>query len=123
MRLFLEAENRIRLDLAGPAFEIISEGAAVSPYHLLAGSLASCTALTVGSWANVADIPIDALTVSVSWEMAETRPNRMLSMDMELRWPGLPAERIATAERAADLCPVHATLRRATDISRRVIPA
>lgn len=120
MRLFLEAEDRIRLDLAGEGFEVISEGPAISPYHLLAGSLASCTALTVGSWAQVANLTIDVLTLSVSWKMAETRhePGRPDGYGSPLA--GLPAERVATAERAADLCPVHATLKRATEISRRV---
>jgi uncharacterized OsmC-like protein len=124
MRLTLEAENKIRLNMVGDEFEIASEGPVISPYHLLAASLASCTALTVASWAlQAAQISSDALTVIVSWEMVSERPQRVGNMDMELRWPGLPPERIEAAERAADLCPVHATRRRATEISRRVLPA
>jgi putative redox protein len=121
MRLVLENENRIRLEMTGDAFEITSEGPAISPFHLLAGSLASCTALTVASWAQGLKISVEPLVISVSWELAEDRPKRVTTMDMELRWPGLPNERVATAERVADLCPIHTTLKRATDISRRIV--
>jgi uncharacterized OsmC-like protein len=121
MKLILESEARIRLEMPGEDFEIVSEGASLSPYHLLAGSLASCTALTVASWAEGAAIETIPLTVSVSWEMAESQPKRVTHMDMELRWPGLPDGRVATAERVADLCPIHATLKRGTEISRRII--
>lgn len=44
-------------------------------------------------------------------------------MAMELRWPGLPTERVETAERVADLCPIHATLERSAEISRRIVTA
>lgn len=123
MRLILDGEDRIRLDMAGEGFEILSDGTPVSPFHLLAGSLASCTALTVSTWAEGAGIDTGPLVVSVSWEVAGQRPMRVTRMVMDLRWPGLPAERVATAERVAELCPIHATLRRAAEISRRVTPA
>lgn len=120
MRLVLEAEARARLEMVGEGFEIASEGAPISPYHLLAGSLASCTALTLQSWAQSARISIAALTIQLEWRNVEEQPARIERVDMELRWPGLPQERAATAERVADLCPIHATLRHATEISRRI---
>jgi putative redox protein len=123
MRIIIVSDNRIRLERAGEGFEIASEGASISPYHLLAGSLASCTALMFDSWAEEGGIDLDPLTVSVSWDMAEDRPKRVARMDMELRWPGLPRESVATAERVADLCPIHATLKRGTEISRRILPS
>jgi uncharacterized OsmC-like protein len=122
MRLVLETENRIRLEMTEEAFEIASEGPAISPYHLLGGSLASCTALTVASWAQGVSINVEPLVISISWELAEARPKRVTRIEMEVRWPGLPHERIATVERVADLCPIHATLKRATDLSRRIVP-
>ncbi len=47
MRMTLEGELRIRLEMAGEGFEITSEEVSISPYRLLAGSLASCIALLV----------------------------------------------------------------------------
>ncbi len=42
MRVIPEGEARIRLEATGEGFEITAEGVAISPYHLLAASLASC---------------------------------------------------------------------------------
>jgi uncharacterized OsmC-like protein len=123
MRLIVETDDRIRLEMAGEAFDIASQAGYPSPFHLLAGSLASCTALTVQSWARGVNIDADRLEISVSWEVAENRPKRVTRMKMEIRWPGLPEARVATAERAADLCPIHATLLRASEISRRIVPS
>ncbi len=121
MKLIVESDTRVRLAMAGESFEISSEGAPISPYHLLAGSLASCTALTLQSWAAGAGVDMAPLTIQVAWEMVEEQPKRVERMEMELRWPGLPEERVEAAERVADLCPIHATLERATDIIRRVV--
>lgn len=123
MRIVLEGEDRIRLEMVGEGFEISPETVSISPYHLLAGSLASCTALVVESWAHGVGIDVSPLTVSIGWEMAEDRPKRITHLEMELRWPGLPDERVKAAERAADLCPIHETLQRAASISRRIVPA
>jgi putative redox protein len=121
MRLILETETSNRLEMGGSGFEVASAGAPISPYHLLAGSLASCTALTLQSWAEGAGIDMAPLSIHLAWESAEERPARIERIEMELRWPGLPAERVAAVERVADLCPIHATLKHATEIVRRVV--
>lgn len=121
MRLVLEGETSARLELSGSGFEIVGEGGPMSPYHLLAGSLASCTALTVQSWAEAAEIDITPLAIALTWTNAESRPARIERMTMELRWPGLPEGRVAAAERVADQCPIHATLVRAMEVTRRVV--
>ncbi len=121
MRLILEDETRIRLEMLGEDFEITSEGLSLSPYHLLGASLASCAALMVASWAESAAIPIEALTVVVSWQMTEDGPKRVAQLVMELRWPGLPSERQGAVNRLVDLCPIHATLERGVEISRRIV--
>ena len=121
MKLILESETRARLAMEGDGFEIASEGAPISPYHLLAGSLATCTALTLQSWSEGAGIDMTPLTIHVTWKMADEPPKRVVRIDMELRWPGFPEARIAAAERVADLCPVHATLQGATEIARRIV--
>jgi putative redox protein len=121
MRVVLLSEQSIRLQMTGGAFEISSDEVAISPYHLMGASLASCTALMFQSWAPESGVDLEPLEVTVSWEMAKERPKRVVSMDMELRWPGLPTERVETAERVADLCPIHATLKRSVAITRRIV--
>ena len=107
--------------MAGDGFEISSEGQPISPYHLLAGSLASCTVLTLQAWAETAGIDMAPLTLHLAWENTEERPKRIARIQMELRWPGLPEERVERAERVADLCPIHATLERAVEVARRIV--
>lgn len=120
MRLILAGEASVRLEAGGTGFEIESEGSPLSPYHMLAGSLASCTMLTVNSWAEQVGIDTSRLAIHISWTNAEERPARIERVEMDLHWPGLPEERVRAAERAADLCPIHATLGRGTEIARRV---
>jgi uncharacterized OsmC-like protein len=120
MKITLEGETQIRLDMREEEFGIASDGIPVSPYHLLAGSLASCTALTVQSWAESVDVGMNDLEISIRWEMAEDRPKRVTRMDMDLHWPSLPGDRLETAERVAALCPIDATLRKGTDVVRRI---
>lgn len=121
MRLVLESETSARLEVSGDGFEIVSEGSPISPYHLLAGSLSTCTVLTLQGWAEGVAIDITPLIIHVAWEHAEERPARIARIDMEVRWPGLSPERVATVERVADLCPIHATLERAAEITRRIV--
>src|SRR5690606_9402235 len=120
MRLILEGEDRIRLEMAGEGLEILSEGAPLSPFHLLAASLASCTALAVSPWAAGAGLAAAPRSLSGRRARADTRPKRVTRMAMELRWPGRPAARVATAERLAEPCPIHATLQRAVELSHRI---
>jgi uncharacterized OsmC-like protein len=116
MRVVLEGEHRLRLEVAGDGFEITSEGASISPYHLLAASLASCTALTVSSWADGAGIAAHTMVIAVVWEMAADKPKRITRVEQTLRWPELPADRIGVVHRLARLCPIETTLERGTTV-------
>ena len=120
MRIVLEQEKQLRLEMDGDAFEIASDGAAISPYLLLAASLASCTALAVASWAGEAGVGTDQLAITVSWELAPDRPKRVLRVEQTLHWPGLPESRLPTVERLAELCPIDATLRAGATVASRV---
>lgn len=119
MKVVLQGEQRIRFEMAGQDFEIASENVAISPYHLLAASLASCTALTVASWAGGAGIGTGRLAIDVAWEMAD-RPKRVTRIEQTLHWPELPEDRVGTAERVAGLCPIHATLHAGAVVTKRV---
>jgi putative redox protein len=120
VRLMLTGEDEVRLEAGGSGFEIVGGELALSPFHLMAGSLASCTLLTVSSWAHQAGLDPGGLTVSVRWELAADSPKRVEGIEMVLRWPGLPDARIGAAERAATACPIHATLSRAARVVHRV---
>lgn len=93
----------------------------LSPYHLLAASLASCTALTLQSWAARPGIEVHSLQIVVTWQLVSARPKRVSHIEAVLHWPDLPDSRVQTAERVAKLCPIHATLHAAaTEVVTRV---
>ncbi len=120
MKMILQSESRIQLEVAGEGFAIASEDIAISPYHLLAGSLASCIVLLIEPWAKRSGIDLEPVVISVGWEHAGDRDNRVKRMDVDLRWPGLPGSRKPVVQRLAEACPIHATLVSGTVITSSV---
>ncbi len=120
MKLILEDESGVRLELAGDEFEITSDDVSISPYHLLAGSLASCVALVVSPWAERAGLDPAPVIISIRWEHVGATDYRVKHMDVDVQWPGLPEARKAVVERLVEACPIHATLLTGTEISSRV---
>ena len=111
MKISLLSDDAIRLELTPGSLTVEAESAdqQYSPFHMLASGLASCTMSVLYSWATHADIPVDALTIDVSWTFAEN-PHRVGAMTLRFTWPGLPPNRLEAAKRAAKLCAIHATL-------------
>lgn len=120
MEIQLSSEDRIRLTAAGPgvAFQA-TDGAELSPFHLLAASLATCTYAVLQSYGEHARIPLDGLAIEVGWELGG-EPFRVTRMDMEVDWVGLPPERRDAARRAAAQCTVHHTLQHGSPVETRV---
>ena len=111
MKITLLSDDRIRLEgKAGPlSVEADSAEMAYSPFHMLASGLATCTYSVLASWGTHAKLPVDDLTIEVGWTFAED-PHRVESMDVDVLWPSLPAERRNAAVRAAGLCTLKKTL-------------
>ena len=111
MKITLVGEDAVRIeDSAGMmTVEAASAEQQMSPFHMLAAGLASCTFSVLHSWAEHAKLDAAPLAVDVAWTFAE-QPHRVGAMTVTLRWPGLPADRQAAAKRAAALCAVHKTL-------------
>lgn len=122
MKITLLSEDALRLEAApGPfTIEAPSAGEAYNPFHMLASGLATCTLAVLHSWASHSGVNADDLVIEVRWMFAE-RPHRIGTIDLALRWPALPESRRVGAERAATLCPIHATLSHAPTISIEVV--
>lgn len=118
--LVVTGERELRVEAGTSGLRVLAAGRTVSPYHLMAGSLGICTAMTVGGWAARAGVDAEDLTVTVRWTTADERPARVAAYEVEMDWPTLPTGRARAAERAADGCPIHATLETAVRISRCV---
>ena len=118
MKITLLSDDAIRLEpTAGPlTIEAPSADVAYSPFRMLASGLASCTFSVIYSWATHADLSVDDLAIEVHWSFADD-PHRMADIRVVLDWPSLPANRIAAAKRAAELCTIHATLSHSPSIT------
>ena len=111
MKITLLGDDAIRLETTpGPiTVEASSADMDYSPFHMLASSLGTCTMSVLQSWASHAKVPADDLSLEVQWRFADD-PHRVSNMAVILSWESLPAARLATAQRVAALCTVHATL-------------
>jgi uncharacterized OsmC-like protein len=111
MKITLLSDDAIRLEpVAGPlTIEAKSADMQYSPFQMVASGLASCTFSVLHSWASHAKLSIDDLAVEVRWGFADD-PHRMSDIRVVLDWPSLPANRVAAARRASELCTIHATL-------------
>lgn len=111
MKIVLHGEDAILLSATEGMLTIEAESAdqSYSPFHMLGSSLAYCTFSVLYSWATHSNFDVSDLEIRVSWEFADN-PHRVGRMQMQLKWPSLPETRRAAAERAAQLCAVHATL-------------
>lgn len=119
MKILLESDERIRLtdEEEGFAFEAAEGG--LSPFHLLAAGLATCTHSVLHGWAEQAKLDLTGLAIAVSWELGGD-PVRVTRVDMEIDWPALPPQRRAAAVRAAAHCTIHNTLTHATTVETRM---
>lgn len=119
MRIVLESEHAVRLIADDEAFAFEAREGGLSPFHLLAASLATCTYSVLQGWALHARLDLEGLEIGVVWELGGD-PVRVTRMDMDIDWPRLPPERHAAAVRAAAQCTVHNTLSHPTPVATRM---
>ena len=115
-----------QLDIAGHAMvadEPVAVGgtdAGPSPYGLLSGALASCTAMTLHAYAKLKALPVTDIRVhvkhskvhEVDCENCERDPNAKLDQLQRTIWIDGDLDEKARARmmQIADRCPVHRTL-------------
>jgi uncharacterized OsmC-like protein len=112
VKITLLSDDAIRLTPEpGPlTIEAESVEQTYSPFHMLASSLATCTFSVMYSWATHADLRADDLTIEVHWTFAED-PRRVDAITLTFDWPSLPERRLAAAQRVAEMCTIHTTLK------------
>lgn len=122
MKIVLETEDTLRLVPDDQAFAIEAREGGLSPFHLLAASLATCTYSVLHAWAHQAGLALDGMEIGVRWELGGD-PVRVSAMDMEIHWPELPSARREAARRVAAHCTIHNTLLAPTPVETRVAEA
>ena len=124
MKISLISEDGIRLEpLPGPmTIEAATEDQVYSAFHMLGSGLAFCTYSVLASWASHAKLRSDDIVIEVQWTFVED-PHRIGKIDMKVDWPSLPPQRQAAAQRVADMCAVHASLKHPPELSTTVTTA
>jgi uncharacterized OsmC-like protein len=105
-----------------PELELVGDagGEGFGPLQMFAASLALCTASVLHGYAHeVAKVGIEGLSIRVRWSY-DARPNRVGRIEMVVRWPELPEERLEPARRAAASCTVHHTLEHPPELVTRI---
>lgn len=90
-----------------------------SPTRLLAASLASCTAITVGMYADRKEWDIEGMEVTVEFE-GSPKSDEPTAFVVNLELPdGLSDEQVERIETIAGKCPVHRILAGEVEIEMR----
>ena len=110
VKLILVSEEAIRLEpTPGPlVIEGSSDDQSFSPFHMMAGGLATCSYSVLYTWAMTAGLSADDLSLEVGWTFVED-PYRIGEYTIRFDWPSLPEERIPAAKRVVEKCTIHAT--------------
>ena len=122
MRVILHGDENLEFrDFGQPGLEIEPERPEYeySAMQMFATSLAICTYSILTSYGEQAGADTGDLTMTIKWSYAKDSA-RIVDIDMDIQWPGLPDSRIKAAQRAASLCPLHQTLERPPEIATRV---
>lgn len=122
MLISLRSETSITLSqFREPDFQIESESDDVhfSAIPMFATSLGLCTYAVIAEYARRFDADATSIEVDVQWSYEEG-PFRIGEIDMDIRWPELPEERLQAVERAASQCTIHNTLHHPPEMTTRV---
>lgn len=92
-------------------------GEAFSPTDLCAAALMTCMATIMGIQARTLNVDLAGMKMRVTKEMATDRPRRIARLAVEFHMPHAYDEKTrASLKRAAEACPVHASLRPDIDV-------
>lgn len=119
MKIVLLSDDAIRLEPdPGPmTIEALEPDQQYSPFHMLASSLAYCTFSVLYSWATHTKQAADDLALEVRWKFSDDEPKRVSELQLTYEWPSLPERKKTAANRVAELCTIHATLRHAPTVT------
>jgi len=91
-----------------------------TPPELLAASMGSCVGYYVARFLEQAGLADRKIAIHCDWTVSKDTPRRIDSMQMQLKIPGLPENRLAAIRRVAERCLIHQTLKQEPEVSLQV---
>lgn len=98
-----------------------AEGEGFGALQMFAASLVLCTAAVLDGYARgVLKKDVRNLSLRARWQYAED-PYRVGRIDVSIRWPDVPDNRLEAVKRAVKSCTVHRTLEHPPEITTEVL--
>lgn len=90
-----------------------------SAMQMFATAMGLCTYSVLAGYAEQLDTPMEQMSLHLRWDYHKD-PYRIGSLEMEIKWPELPASRQDAAQRVASKCTLHNTLEHPPQLTTRV---
>ncbi len=119
MKVHLKEQTEIHLsDLGGDGFEqtLEREGLYYGAIAMFVTSLGRCTFAVLDNYALRLDMESSDITMQLNWEFNH-EPTTISQIDMKIKWPALPENRLKAVQRASHKCTIHNTIKNCVDIS------
>ncbi len=91
------------------------EGLRFGAMEMFVMSLALCTYAVLASYARQIETGVADLQIRMRWRYRD-RPYRIDAVNMDIRWPELPENRVDAATRAAAECTLRQTIERGVEV-------
>lgn len=119
MQLRLTGSTELEaVELTEPGMRLVgdADGEGFGPLQMFAASMVLCTASVLHGYGHeVLGVGVEGLSIGVRWSYAD-HPHRVDRMEMTIRWPEVPEDRVEAARRAAASCTIHHTLERPPEV-------
>jgi uncharacterized OsmC-like protein len=91
------------------------EGLRFGAMEMFVTSLALCTYAVLESYARQIEVGVADLQIHMRWRYRD-RPYRIDAVNMDIRWPELPENRVDAATRAGAACTLRQTVERGVEV-------
>ena len=99
-----------RFDLDELDVNLANEAMRYSAIAMFVTSLARCTFAVLDHYAMRMEIPTKNIVTHLTWDFIEN-PTRINQIKMDIYWPELPDNRVASVERASHKCTISTTVK------------
>lgn len=119
MKVHLAEQTELHLsDMGEDAFEqtLEKEGLYYGAIAMWVTSLGRCTFAVLDNYALRLELESDEITMQLNWEFSHD-PTTIKTINLQIKWPNLPENRMKAVQRASHKCTIHNTIKDCVDIT------